>query len=106
MFFARLKIEAGVDANIFSESSGKGLEVAAVIYCDTTQHCCEVERSFLTLRIETKCESTIDARGWPSCLFCQLGLPINIIPEPMAFFILSLVISNPAPFDQSSQSPD
>jgi len=41
-----------------------------------------------------------------AALFYLLSLPVGIIPELVAFFFLPLVISNPAPFDQSSQGPD
>ena len=36
----------------------------------------------------------------------QFRLPVGIIPELVAFFFLSIVTFNPAPFGQSSQSPD
>ena len=46
------------------------------------------------------------ARKLSSPSIRQLRLPVGVIPNLEAFFLLPLITGNPAPFDQSSQSPD
>jgi hypothetical protein len=36
---------------------------------------------------------------------CQFGLPVSIIPEHMAIFILSLIASDQTPFNECPQNP-